>query len=342
VAGTDYPRDWDEFALWFPDDDACRDYLDWLRWRDGFVCPKCGAGRGWKLDDGRWSCAGCKRRISATAGTIFDRTRTPLTTWFAAAWYVTNQKHGVSALGLKNVTGVSYQTAWTMLHKYRTAMVRPGRDRLTERVEVDESYIGGVKPGKRGRGAHGKTLVGIAVELEDPKGFGRARMQVLKNFEAVSVLGFVRDHVEPGATVVTDGAAAYRSLPTFGYSHVGHNVKRSSGQAHELLPAVHRVASLAKRWLLGTHQGAVEPAHLQSYLDEFCFRFNRRRSRQRGMLFFRLVELAVDTPPATYDDLTKDLRMRNEREREHRRAMTAPTGRPRQARAAVDRRPWRG
>jgi transposase-like protein len=341
VAGTDYPRDWDEFNLWFPDDDACRDYLDWLRWPDGFVCPKCGSDRGWKLPDGRWSCGGCKRRTSPTAGTIFDRTKTPLTTWFAAAWYVTNQKQGVSALGLKNVTGVSYQTAWSMLHKYRSAMVRPDRGRLSGDVEVDESYIGGVKPGKRGRGAHGKTLVGIAVELDSPRGFGRARMQVLKNFEAVTVLQFVRDNVETGSVVITDGAKAYESLPAFGYTHKGFNVKQSGQKAHVLLPAVHRVASLVKRWLLGTHQGAVEPAHLQSYLNEFCFRFNRRRSRQRGMLFFRLLELAVDADAATYENIKKNLRMRDEREREKRRQVAAPGGQPRAPRRDAGHRPWR-
>lgn len=245
AAGTDYPRDWDEFTLWFPDDDACRDYLDWLRWGEGFLCPKCGSDRGWKLTDARWSCGGCKRRISPTAGTIFDRTKTPLTTWFAAAWYLTNQKQGVSALGLKNVTGVSYQTAWSMLHKYRSAMVRPGRGKLRGVVEVDESYIGGVKPGKRGRGAHGKALVGVAVELDGPRGLGRARLQVLKSFEAVNVLQFVRDNVEEGASVVTDGAKAYESLEAFGYTHRGINVKQSGHKAHELLPGVHRVAGQA-------------------------------------------------------------------------------------------------
>lgn len=341
MAGTDYPRDWDEFTLWFPDDDACRDYLDWLRWGEGFLCPKCGSDRGWKLTDARWSCGGCKRRISPTAGTIFDRTKTPLTTWFAAAWYLTNQKQGVSALGLKNVTGVSYQTAWSMLHKYRSAMVRPGRGKLRGVVEVDESYIGGVKPGKRGRGAHGKALVGVAVELDGPRGLGRARLQVLKNFEAVNVLQFVRDNVEEGATVVTDGAKAYESLEAFGYTHRGINVKQSGQKAHELLPGVHRVASLVKRWLLGTHQGAVEPAHLQSYLNEFCFRFNRRRSRQRGMLFFRLLELAVETNAVTYEQIQKNLRMRDERERDKRRTMRAPGGAPRAPRPQAMHRPWR-
>lgn len=166
-------------------------------------------------------------------------------------------------------------------------------------------------------------------------------MQVLKNFEAVTVLQFVRDNVETGSVVITDGAKAYESLPAFGYTHKGFNVKQSGQKAHVLLPAVHRVASLVKRWLLGTHQGAVEPAHLQSYLNEFCFRFNRRRSRQRGMLFFRLLELAVDADAATYENIKKNLRMRDEREREKRRQVAAPGGQPRAPRRDAGHRPWR-
>jgi transposase-like protein len=343
VAGTHYPRDWDEFSLWFPDDAACLDYLEWLRWPDDFVCFKCGGVGGWRGADRKWNCKGCKTRTSVRAGTVFDRSKVPLTTWFAAAWYVTNQKNGASALGVQRVTGVAYQTAWTMLHKLRAAMVRPDRDLLSGTVEVDESFIGGVKPGKRGRGAAGKSMVVIAIETNAPDpGYGRVRMEVIDRAEAVVLLDFIRRDVEVGTTVLTDGLTSYSSLPAFGYPHGPINIRQSGRKAHELLPGVHRAASLVKRWLLGTHQGAVEKAHLQSYLNEFCFRFNRRRSAQRGLLFYRLLELAVATGPVTYDDIRKDLRMRNQQERANRRAMSAPIGtQPRQPRTGTPGRPWR-
>jgi hypothetical protein len=179
-AGVQYPGNYAAMRAWFPDDAACLDYLDWQRWPAGFSCPSCGCATSWELSRGERRCAGCRRRVSRTAGTVFQDTRTPLTVWFAAAWQLTTQKNGISALGLKRVLGLrSYQTAWAMLHRYRSAMVRPGRERLNGDVEVDESYFGGIKPGKRGRGATGKALVAIAVEQRSPKGFGRARMQVI-------------------------------------------------------------------------------------------------------------------------------------------------------------------
>jgi transposase-like protein len=299
--GTDYPGSYADLLAWFSDDAACLDYLDWLRWQRGFVCPHCGDTRSWRLPDGRRSCGGCSRRVSATAGTIFHRTRTPLTVWFAAAWHLTSQKNGISALGLQRVLGLgSYQTAWTMLHRYRTAMVRPGRVRLRGTVEVDESVFGGARSGRPGRGALGKTLVGIAVERYDPKGFGRCRLAVLPNASAPSLRAFLLANVEPGSTLITDAWVSYPPATMSHYTHVPINIAASGVPAHVPLPAVHRVASLAKRWILGTHQGATEADHFQAYLDEFAFRFNRRKSDTRGMLFFRLLEGAVATKPLTY------------------------------------------
>ena len=209
-AGADYPRNYAELRAWFPDDAACLDYLEWLRWPEGFVCPRCGTPGHWRMGDGRFWCARCKQRISVTAGTIFHATRTPLTVWFAAAWYVTTAKNGVSAKTLHRVLGFgSYQTAWTMLHRFRTAMVRPGRDRLTGTVEVDETFVGGIRPGKRGRGAEGKTLVAAAVELLSPKGFGRCRLHVIPNAQAPTLRLFLLDYVMPGSVVVTDGLSPY-------------------------------------------------------------------------------------------------------------------------------------
>jgi transposase-like protein len=240
-----------------------------------------------------------------TAGTIFHGTRTPLTLWFAAAWHMTSQKNGISALGLKRVLDLgSMQTAWAMLHRFRTAMVRPGRDRLTGAVEVDEAFFGGPEPGRGGRGALGKTMVAIAVEVSaGGSQLGRCRMSVIPDAEGPTLRTFVEDHIEPGSLVVTDGWSGYQVACKPPYRHDRSAISRQTLPAHELLPAVHRVAGLTKRWLLGTHQGGVKPGHLQAYLNEFAFRFNRRNSDARGMLFYRLLEIAVLAGPRTFRSL---------------------------------------
>jgi transposase-like protein len=253
-------------------------------------------------------CCGCGDRTSVTAGTIFDRTRTPLTVWFTACWLLASGKDGISALSVKRTLEVgSYQTAWAMLHRLRSVLVRPGRERLGGIVEVDETYIGGKESGLSGGRAKGKkVLTGIAVEIREPKGFGRCRMLPLADASAASLHPFVTDHVEPGATVITDGWQGYRGLDKLGYTHERRSQRAATAQGEdpgELLPGVHRVASLAKRWLLGTHQGAVDEKHLVSYLNEFVFRFNRRHSPSRGMVFYRVLELAVAHDPVRYHEL---------------------------------------
>lgn len=288
---------------WFPTDADCLDYLEWLRWPEGFVCPGCGHRGGWRMADGRFRCGECDERTSVTAGTIFDRTRTPLTVWFMTCWLFATQKDGLSALSLQRSLEIgSYQTAWAMLHRLRSVLVRPGRERLSGTVEVDETFIGGEEPGLRGGRQKGKkSLVGVAVERHEPKGFGRCRMAVLPDASAVSLRAFLIDHVEEGATVVTDGWASYPPATASLYTH--RPLVVPGPQAARSLPGVHRVASLAKRWLLGTHQGSVDEAHLPNYLDEFVFRFNRRPSRSRGLLFYRVLELAVAHEPVRYRDL---------------------------------------
>ena len=314
-AGVDYPRSVGEFQAWFRTDEDCLDYLEWLRWPAGFVCAACGHNGGWRLGDKRFMCPVCGGRSSVTAGTIFDRTRTPLTVWFTACWLLATGKDGISALGLKRVLEIgSYQTAWAMLHRLRSVLVRPGRDRLAGTVEVDETYIGGEELGLSGGRARGKkVLTGIAVEIREPKGLGRCRMAPLTDASAASLHPFVTDHVEPGATVITDGWMGYHGLTKLGYFHDRRSQRAARARGDdpgELLPAVHRVASLTKRWLLGTHQGAVDGAHLTHYLDEFVFRFNRRRSRSRGMVFYRVLELAVAHDPVRYQDLITSRRPR--------------------------------
>ncbi len=312
IAGTDYPRNWTEFLDWFGSEEACSSYLEGLRWPGGFVCPACGsAGEPYRSSRSRLMCRDCGRQSTVTAGTIFDKTRTPLRVWLAAAWYLTNQKQGVSALGLQRVLGLgSYQTAWTMLHRFRRAMVRPGRERLKGQVEVDETFLALTdrqEPISRaGRKSNtDKVLVVIAVEMLEPKGFGRIRLRRIADDSASCVIPFVQEAVEPGAEVRTDGSAAYRSLDELGYEHRRTVMLGSDVPAHVSMAGVHRVASLIKRWILGTHHGSVQPEHLDAYLNEFVFRFNRRTSASRGMLFYRLLQQAVVTEPVTYEDVVR-------------------------------------
>jgi transposase-like protein len=311
-AGKDYPGNWNEFLDWFGSEEACLAYLERLRWPQGFVCPNCGvAAPPYRSSRTRLMCRSCARQSTVTAGTIFDKTRTPLRVWLAAAWYLTNQKQGVSALGLQRVLGLgSYETAWTMLHRFRRAMVRSGRERLKGVVEVDETYLAlsdrsePVASASR-KSKTAKVQVVIAVEMLQPKGFGRIRLRRIDKGSEPNVIPFVQEVVEPGAAVRTDGSAAYRSLNELGYEHQRTVMLGSEVPAHVSMAGVHRVASLVKRWILGTHHGSVQPEHLDAYLDEFVFRFNRRTSGSRGMLFYRLLQQAVITDPVTYDDVVK-------------------------------------
>ena len=268
-------------------------------------------GNAYRASRTRLVCPSCQHQSSVTAGTIFEKTRTPLRVWLAAAWYLTNQKQGVSALGLQRVLGLgSYQTAWTMLHRLRRAMVRPGRDQLNGLVEVDETYLSITDrqnpiSGKGRKGRTSKILVVMAVQMLDPRGFGRIRMRRIANDSAACVIPFVQEVVEPTAQVRTDGAGAYLSLKALGFIHQRTVMLGSDVPAHVSMAGVHRVAALVQRWILGTHHGSVQPEHLDSYLDEFVFRFNRRTSNSRGMLFYRLLQQAVATAPVTYRDVVK-------------------------------------
>ena len=298
-----FPSIYRDFVKMFHDDSACAAYLERLRWPDGFICPACGERREpWRHTKTRLVCPACRHQSTVTAGTIFDKTQTPLTTWFDVAWHVTTSKNGVSAKTLERTLGVSYQVAWHMLHRFRVAMVRSSREPLSGEIEVDETLIGSADVGgKRGRGTS-KEIIVIAIEIKHPKGFGRIRMRHVPDASAESLVPFVREVIAPGSIVCADGWRGYSGLSN-GYEHRQTKLSLSDDPAHVAMPGVHQIASLLKRWLLGTHQGAFSTEHLQAYLEEFTFRFNRRTSSSRGQLFRRLLEQAVATHPVTEADI---------------------------------------
>lgn len=296
----DYPRTVMELEERFSTEEACRDYLIHLRWPAGFVCPRCQASGNWTATRGRLICRACRYQASVTAGTIFQDTRKPLRMWFRAAWHITSQKNGASAVSLQQELGLgSYITAWTWLHKLRRAMVRPGQDRLRGTVEVDEAYWGGEEEYGNGRLTQDKALIAVAAE-EDGKGIGRIRLRSIPDVTRASLHGFIAEVIEPGSTVRTDGWNAYMGLEKYVHDR---QVQSHRPEGEHLLPRVHRVVSLLKRWLLGTHQGAISHAHLDYYLDEFTFRFNRRTSASRGKLFYRLLQQAVQVDPTPYKNI---------------------------------------
>jgi len=297
----DYPKTLLEFERRFGTEVACIEYLFKLRWPEGFQCPRCGHAEVWRMRRDLYRCAHCRTESSVTSGTIFQDTRKPLQVWFRAIWHLTSQKYGANALGLQRVLDLgSYRTAWTWLHKLRRAMVRQGRDRLSGMVQADEIYIGGEKPGKRGRGAAGKALVVVMVEVKGDE-IGRIRLRHVQDASGPSLEGAIKEGVEPGSTVQTDGWSGYRRLSKLGYRH--DVIRKETAVGTSLLPKVNRVASLLKRWLLGTYQGGVQLSHLDYYLDEYTFRFNRRTSRSRGKLFYRLVQQSVTIAPLSGRDL---------------------------------------
>jgi transposase-like protein len=293
----DYPQNLFEFEELFSSNEACLEYLVRLRWPDGFICPKCGERKMWQMKNGRFLCAGCRYQQYILQGTIFQDSHIGLKMWFHAMWYICSQKNGVSALGLQRVLGFgSYRTAWLMLHKLRRAMIRPQREKLSGKVEVDETYVGGFREGKRGRGAEGKRIVLVAAECKG-RGIGRIRLLCVNQVNSQCLSNAVSQVIETGSTIVTDDWGGYVDLPKLGYIR---EIQKING---EILPRCHRAASLLKRWILGTLQGTIDPEHLQDYLDEFTFRFNRRKSNSRGLLFYRLLQYAVETEPVTYENI---------------------------------------
>lgn len=301
-----YPKDFEEFLDWFPSEKECIDYLEWIRWGERFDCPKCHHDEYWALKSGLRMCKKCRHKASATSGTVFDDGRKSLRVWFHVMWLLMAQKTGISAKNFYDTFGFgSYQTTWGWLQKLRSVMIRPGRDRLSGRVELDGSYVGGQKEGKRGRGAESKTLVLVGVEGEKAKKLGRVRFRVLSSHTSEEIKKFVSDYIEEGSTLVTDGLKSYDFIDALNFKHERFVVSKPKGKKNKEdsnLYHVHLIVSLLKRWLRGTHQGAVTPGHLSCYLDEFAFRFNRRLSTHRGKLFYRLMQQAVTCRPLSIKD----------------------------------------
>ena len=246
-------------------------------------------------------CGRCGLKTSATAGTIFHRSHTPLSTWFAAVWFVTSQKNGVSARGLQDVLGFgSYETAWAWLHKLRRAMVRPDRELLDGVVELDQSFLGGRSAGKQDASSD-KTPITIAVERVHGR-LGRVRMELADKPGGLDMIDFACEVIAPGATIHTDGARVFARLTAKGYTH--HGITGYNADDRDtVMPGPHLVSSLLKRWTAGTLHYRVSDQHLPYYLDEFTFRFNRRTSKARGLLFYRLLQQAMDTDPHPLKDL---------------------------------------
>lgn len=298
-----FPATVQQFQDWFQSEKACMEYIIQLRWPEGFRCPNCQSQTAWFMKSNRFHCTQCNRQTSPIVGTIFQGTHIPLRLWFQTMWYLVSQKQGVSALGIQKVLGLgSYRTAWSLLHKLRIGMIRPGRDRLSGIVEVDETLVGGPKPGKRGRGAAGKVLVLVAVEDKGAKGIGRIRLSIISDASGETLTSAISKMVEPGSTVRTDGWSGYSKVGESGYRHiVVEHTEEEVGK--DPTPLVHRIASLLKRWLLGTHQGGTQSTHLHYYLDEYTFRFNRRQSRSRGKLFYRLMQQTLEIKPVLCENL---------------------------------------
>ena len=306
-AQSAYPNSYADLRLWFDEQWKCLDYLDWLRWPHGFQCPNCAHQHGWREAHQRWRCAGCGKRISVTAGTIFHGTRTELMVWFSAAWLLVNSKAGLSATQLHRESELgSLQTAWAMLHRFRSVMVQPGRERLRGNVEVDVSYLGGSVPG---RGSLSRVLFAVAVEV-GADGLGRTRVARIPSAGTAQLAAFMLDSIEPGSRVMTHDWSAFPALIRDRYLHLARPTVAPGSATREVLPAVRRVVFQANHWLMGPRQGAVSAEHLPAYVDEWVFRFNRRHSTSRGQLFHALLGYAVAGQPMTYQSLLKTGRTR--------------------------------
>jgi len=304
----DFPKNEIEFDQRFLNESACFDYLYKMKWPNGFSCTQCGHRAYWVSSKNIYICTRCEHQHSLTAGTIMDSSKKPIIYWFKAMWWFTSRRSGVNAINLQELLGFgSYNTAWYWLQKLRRCTIRKDREKLSGTVEVDEFFIGGQKPGKRGRGANGKTAVAAAVEKKGQK-IGRIRLKVIPDCSANSLLPVIDNNIEAGSDVFTDGWKGYEPFDENTYRH--HKVfQNKADNKDSVLPGVHLVASLVKRVILGTHQGRFDPKYLQNYLDEYVFRFNRRTSNFVGKKFMRIVQQAIGSTKITWRQIKANTSM---------------------------------
>ncbi len=296
------PENQKEFERMFSDDQKCFDYLFTMKYPDKFICEKCNGNEYWLIGK-HIRCKNCKAEISITSGTIFHSSNLNLTDLFRIIWWIVLQKNGISAKSLERILGISYKTIWFWLHKIRRIMILAGREKLSGKVEVDEIFIGGKSKGKRGRGADGKKLVVVAVEVRG-KGTGRTRLAIIPDASRKSLNSFIKQNIEQDSIIITDAWKGYVDVTKMKYEHIIENQTKITDD-DSTLPHVHRIASLLKRWLLGTHQSYVNKGHLEYYLDEFVFRYNRRKSSSRGKLFYTLIYQAIKHEPIGFKKISK-------------------------------------
>lgn len=287
LISENFPKNELEFDEMFSNEEQCKSYLFFHKWPSGFQCDSCGHTKSWLSKRGHYICRSCERQHSLTQGTVMSNTQKPLRVWFKAIWYYTSRKSGVNAKNLQELLGLSYQTAFDWLHKLRKASKREERSKLSGRVEVDEFYYGGhLKGGKRGRGSENKTAIAVAIERSEAGEIGRIRMEVLTDCSTISLERFIKDNIELNTEIVTDGWSGYNTLDEKGeFKHEIEVIEKDQSP----LPGVHRSISLFKRLMLGTYQGRVEHKYLNQYLEEFTFRFNRRKSKYIGKKFMRMI-----------------------------------------------------
>lgn len=298
-----YPKTQKEFELLFSDEQSCWSYLFDIKFPMGFECNICQSNQYWVLKKKIIRCKKCKKEISLTSGTIFQDSNLKLMDIFRVIWWMVAQKNGISARGIERVLGISYPTAWRWLHKFRRVLVIPQREKLSGTIEVDETFVGGKKKGKRGRGAEGKAIVVIAVEVFT-KGTGRVRLAIIEDASRKSLNRFIKDNIEKGSTIISDAWNGYVDLAKMKYKRQVINQSKQSDDENKL-PNVHRVASLLKRWLLGTHHNYANKGMLEFYLDEFVFRYNRRNAKSRGLLFYTIVYQALLSEPILMKNIKK-------------------------------------
>lgn len=306
-----------EFIDSFATDIECRKYLLSMRWEQGYICAQCGHDEYWANEEISYCiCRKCRHRISLLAGTVMQDSKLPVRVWLVAMWLFATQKDGISAKSLQENLGLrSYRSAWSLLHKLRVAMVRADRDKLSGMVEIDEEYIGGVlEGGKRGRGSENKQLVAVAVQLEripsdNPNRstlrdyrLSKIRAKHISDASKLELHSFIKENIAVGSTLIRDGWAGYSGIDDEGYHSEVTKVSKATSE-DEKLPHVHLAISLIKRWILGTYQGNIDESNLQTYLEEFTFRFNRKTSHSRGWLFYRMVQGALSTKPHPYETL---------------------------------------